>query len=135
MPKKDVRRVVFKLVVLVAMIGALFIYQSDTRAQFGSTGCDNNYQYCTNVCGDEHGYNTEPFNECVHGTGGCDSAYFECWESNNPPTGQPQLPCPPCVAECDFNQQQCLAEGTATPTQCAYLGYRCRQRCNYYCIY
>jgi len=88
MARTDVRRVVFKLAVLVAMVGALFIYRSDTRAQFGSTGCDNDYQYCQSLCGDQYGYGTDPYNACVHGSGGsggCDGSYFDCWQNDNPP--------------------------------------------------
>jgi|KBSSwiStaDraftv2_1062776.scaffolds.fasta_scaffold248155_2 hypothetical protein len=134
MPRTDVRRIVFKLAVLIAMIGALF-YRSDTRAQFGGSGCDNDYQYCTTQCSDQYPPGSDAYNNCVHGIGGCDSSYFECWGNDNPPMAQPQIPCPPCLAECDLFQQQCLADGTRTPQQCAYTTYRCKQRCNYYCIY
>ena len=130
----SVRRIVFKLAVLIAMISALFFYRSDTRAQFGSTGCDNDYEYCITNCIDQYGVGTDEYNECVHGIGGCDTGYFDCWGNENPPTCQPQLPCPPCIAECDMNQQSCLASGIS-PQQCAFLTYRCKQRCNYYCIY
>ena len=129
MPRTDVRRIVFKFAVLVAMIGALFIYRSDTRAQYGSPGCDNDYQYCVQQCTDQGG---DP-DSCRNGS--CATGYFGCWQNENPPIAQPQRPCPQCVSECDFYQQQCLAEGTRTPQQCAYTTFRCKQRCNYYCIY
>lgn len=129
MPKTNVRRIVFKLAVLIAMIGALFIYRSDTSAQFGSPSCDNGYQYCVTQCTANGGFYTD----CANGE--CATGYFACWEQENPPIGQPQLPCPPCVAECDFNQQQCLLEGSLTSQQCAYLAYKCKQRCNYGCFY
>lgn len=135
MSGKNVRRIVLKLAVLIAMIGALFFYRSDTRAQFGSSGCDNDYQYCTTQCSDQYPVGSDPYNNCVHGFNGCDSGYFECWENGNPPIGQPQLPCPPCISECEFNQAQCQASGTVTWQQCAYFAYKCKQRCNYYCIY
>ena len=124
------RRIVFKLAVLVAMMGALFIYRSDSQAQFGSPGCDNDYQYCVQTCVDQTGGS---YSEC--GNGSCATGYFACWQNENPPIGQPQMPCPPCVAECDFNQQACLAEGSLTPQQCAFFAYRCKQRCNYGCFY
>ena len=112
------------------MIGALFIYRSDTRAQFGSPGCDNDYQYCVQQCVDSTG---APVADCS--SGACATGYFACWQNENPPIAQPQTPCPPCVAECDFNQQACLAEGSLTPQQCAFFAYRCKQRCNYGCFY
>ena len=130
MSRTNVRRILFKLAVLIAMIGALFIYRPDTQAQFGSPGCDNDYQYCVQGCVDQTGGSYE---ECSYGA--CATGYFACWQNENPPIGQPQLPCPPCVAECDLNQQACLAEGSLTPQQCAFFAYRCKQRCNYGCFY
>jgi len=129
MSRTSVRRIVFKLAVLIAMISALFFYRSDTRAQFGSTGCDNDYQYCVTQCMDQG----DSYETCANGS--CATLYFACWENQNPPIAQPQTPCPPCVAECDFNQQQCQLEGSLTYQQCAYFAFKCKQRCNYGCYY
>jgi hypothetical protein len=138
MLRSDYRRVFIKLVVLVAMAGALFLSYSSTRlrAQTGP-GCDNDYQYCTSLCSDQNPPGSDAYNTCVHGTSSssCDSSYFTCANGDNPPIGQPQRPCPPCIQECDLMQQQCLADGVRTPAQCAYTTFRCKQRCNYYCIY
>ena len=128
MSRTSVRRVVFKLAVLIAMTGALFFYRSDTRAQYGTPGCDNNYQYCVSVCLDDP--NTT-WDECAFG--GCATDYFGCWQNENPPVAQPQLPCPACVAECDFQNQVCVAEGVLTPFQCVSISVKCKQRCNYGC--
>ena len=129
MLRTNVRRVLFKLAVLIVMIGALFFYRSDTRAQFGSAGCDNDFEWCISICADDGG----TWEECVYGT--CAAGYMACWQTGNPPIGQPQMPCPPCVAECDFNQLACLAEGSLSSQTCAFMAYRCKQRCNYGCFY
>jgi hypothetical protein len=135
MPKSGARRFVFKVALLIAMTAMIFLLRSDTRAQYGSPGCDNDYQYCSQGCADQYGSGSDAYNNCVHGSGGCDTNYFSCWGNENPPMQQPQKPCPPCLAECDLYQQQCLADGVQTPSQCAYTTFRCKQRCNYYCVY
>lgn len=134
MQTREVRRLVFKFAVLILMIGALFAYRSDTRAQYGSPNCDGDYQYCTSICGDQYFPGSDEYYNCVHGYSGCDADYFTCWDAANPPRLQPQLPCPPCLAQCDLEQQQCVAEGYSVFT-CASVGVKCRNRCNYSCYY
>jgi hypothetical protein len=131
MPRTDVRRAFLKVVVLLALTGTLFFFYSKSRAQTGPN-CDNDYQYCATQCSDQYGHGTEAYYNC---RSICDSSYFDCAQEANPPVGQPQRPCPPCLQECDLAQQQCLADGIQTPSQCLFTTYRCKQRCNYYCDY
>lgn len=130
MSKTDVRRIVFKWAVLVAMVGALLIYRSDTRAQYGSPACDNTYQYCVTQCMETTGGTST---ECSYGA--CATEWFACWDNENPTPAQPQLPCPGCVRECDFNKQACIASGLYTSQQCSLIAYKCKYRCNYMCAY
>jgi hypothetical protein len=111
---------------LLLMTGCLVFLSSEQAVKADVTCCDEQYSSCMSNCGfdqlcqancyDEHQY-------CVASGGeGCGPV-------------QPKTPCEECLDNCDTMYQDCLTSGTQTPQQCAYMNYRCRQRCNLYCIY
>ena len=126
-----VRRFPVRLFVVATMITALLFAPSGgvIRAQ-GQFGCDADYEYCYTQCQ----FLPDPDDQtlCVQA---CEPLYYECRQWEDPPVGQPRRPCPPCLQECDLMALQCRLDGTGTPQQCAFINYRCRQRCNYDCIY
>lgn len=121
----------FKLCALAVLLGSLaFLASNPTGSAQTGPGCDNNYQYCYTTCQSE----TDP-EDCVSGPDGCDTQFFQCQEAADPPRQQPRQPCPPCLQACEFNAEQCRASGELTWQQCALMAYKCKQRCNYMCIY
>jgi hypothetical protein len=137
MPKAFSHGLSRKLFTLAVLIGCLiFLYAGQGVKATDADCCISEYNSCNAQCGiicDASGCHTDYncYMACNNTFANCSSPQGQC---QNPPQ-QPQTPCQGCLDNCDQMHQDCLAAGTQTPQQCAYMSFRCRQRCNLYCIY
>lgn len=99
--------------------------------------CIDQHNSCTSQCGYIYNPVTGHYDYDFACQSECDDQYTDCTAPDGPGCGpaHPQTPCQECLDNCDAMKAECLAEGVQTPQQCTFLGYRCRQRCNTYCIY
>lgn len=131
-------RLPLKLFTLSILISCLVVFSNDRTVEAVDSWpdcCITEYNTCNSQCGticDNTGCHSDTNCEMT-----CNNQYADC----SSPTGhcssapaQPQTPCQGCLDSCDQEQANCLADGIS-PTQCAYMRYRCRQRCNYGCYY
>jgi hypothetical protein len=126
MSKAFSHRLSRKLFTLSLLVVCLVFLSIGPGVNADETCCSNQYNSCMSNCG---------FNTTCQAM--CYDQYTYCSGSGGVGCGpaQPQTPCEECLANCDDMHADCLASGTQTPQQCAYMSYRCRQRCNLYCIY
>lgn len=126
MSKTFSRKLSWKLLALALLVAGLIFLSVDRKAQADETCCSPQYDSCMSNCG---------FNGTCQQM--CYDQYTYCVSSGGAGCEpvQPQTPCEECLDNCDAMQEDCLNSGTQTPQQCAYMTYRCKQRCNLYCIY
>ena len=137
MSKVFSHRLSWKLFTLSLLIAGL-VFLSIGHGVKAEECCIDEYNTCDSQCTDVYNPVTGQYETDYACHSACQQTYADC-EAPGPPgchgPAQPQTPCQGCLTNCDEMQQQCLASGTQTPQQCAFLSYRCRQRCNLYCIY
>lgn len=128
-------RKLFTLAVLLACLALLGAGREVGAAD--DQCCIDQHNTCTSQCGYVYDPATGQYVYDFACQSRCDDQYTDCTAPDGPGCGpaQPKTPCEECLDNCDSMQADCVASGTQTFQQCAYLAYRCRQRCNTYCIY
>ena len=126
MSKVFSHRLSWKLFTLALLLAGLIFLSTGRKVSADPACCDTQYSSCMSNCG---------FNGTCQQM--CNDIAQACFASGGEGCGiaQPQTPCQECLDNCDQMQADCLSLGTQTPQQCAFMTYRCKQRCNLYCIY
>ncbi len=137
MPKASLRRLSWKFFALTLMLGCLVFLSASREAAADENCCITQYNTCNSGCSCTYDPATGICHTDIPCETNCQQQYATCTQTGGTgcPPQQPKTPCEECLDNCDSMYDSCLASGSQTPQQCAFLRYRCKQRCNTACIY
>ena len=126
MSHTSLRRWFRPLIPLLLVIAALVSPSLDRRAIADENCCIDQHAACFTNCGSD--------TACQQT---CNDQYSICAASGGDTClpQSPNTPCQECLDNCDQMYVSCVAEITKPIQECAFIRYRCKQRCNILCIY